>query len=74
MANQGESSEVMTPLGEMGVRNIPVQHFHCAVSNKTFSQNCGGLSQRKASTKQLKATSSQVFGEVLQPKQVNGSN
>lgn len=37
MANQGKSSKVMTPLGEMGVENITVQYFHCAASNKTFS-------------------------------------
>lgn len=43
MANQGKSSEVMTPLGEMGVGTIRVQYFHCAASNKTFSQNRGGL-------------------------------
>lgn len=48
MANQGESREVMTPLGKMGVGNITVQCFRRAASNKTFSQDCGGLNQRKA--------------------------
>lgn len=48
MANHDESREVMTPLGEMGVGNITVQCFRHAASNKTFSQDCGGLNQRKS--------------------------
>lgn len=46
MANQGMSSEVMTPLGEMAVGIITVQYFHHAAFNRMLSQNCG--EKRKA--------------------------